>query len=347
MTDRKLKALTGVVAGVATGAWLLAAQAAAAAEPGEGTTLRVGRATWDTGWFHTEIYVQALKDLGYEIEGPTTLDNPALYQSIAQGDIDFEVNGWFPIHNTYLDKVGDAVELVGYVVKGGALQGYLIDKATYEKHGIDNLEDFKKPEVKELFDTDDDGKAELVACPPGWGCELQIKHHLDAYELRDHVDPIKAGYSASMADAISRYKNGKPIFFYTWTPNWTVGELALGEDVVWIEVPFPSLTEEQKQYEDATTVQGILGCVDDPCEIGWPVNDIRPVLNAEFAKNNPAARRLFEVASVPLSDISAQNAKMFDGEDRKDDIVRHARQWIEDNRETYEGWLKQAREAAM
>jgi glycine betaine/proline transport system substrate-binding protein len=26
--------------------------------PGEGTTVRMGQATWDTGWFHAEIYKQ-------------------------------------------------------------------------------------------------------------------------------------------------------------------------------------------------------------------------------------------------------------------------------------------------
>ena len=41
-----------------------------------------------------------------------------------------------------------------------------------------------------------------------------------------------------MADAIARYKNGKSVLFYTWTPNWTVGALKLGKDVVLIEVPY-------------------------------------------------------------------------------------------------------------
>lgn len=342
----KQRSPSSLIASITTVAWLLVGQAIAAAQPGEGKTLRVGRATWDTGWFHAALYIQAFKDLGYTIDGPTTLKNPALYQSISQGDLDFTVNGWFPLHNTYLEKLGDGIELVGYVARGGALQGYLIDKATHEKHGVDNIEDFKDPKVKRLFDTDNDGKAELVACPPGWGCELQIEHHVDVYGLQDHVDTIKAEYSVSMADTIGRYRTGESVFFYAWTPSWTLGVLELGKDVVWIEVPYPSLTEAQKEFEGVTTVEDVPGCVDDPCEIGWPVNDIRPVLNAQFAKDNPAARRLFEVASVPLEDIFTQNMKMFTGEDSKEDIERHARQWIAENHETYETWLEQAQEAA-
>jgi len=32
-----------------------------------------------------------------------------------------------------------------------------------------------------------------------------------------------------MADALARYKNGKSVLFYTWTPNWTVGAFKLGK----------------------------------------------------------------------------------------------------------------------
>jgi glycine betaine/proline transport system substrate-binding protein len=54
-----------------------------------------------------------------------------------------------------------------------------------------------------------------VRTMPGWGCELVIVHQLEAYELEDAIEPIKAAYSASMADAMGRYQGGEPIFFYT------------------------------------------------------------------------------------------------------------------------------------
>ncbi len=318
---------------------------AMAAEPGAGKVVRPARATWDTGWFQTEVYVKALEELGYDVRKPTTLDNPPFYQAVAQGDVDFWVNGWFPLHNTYRSSFEPGATTVGYVAQGGALQGYLIDKRTADKYGITSLEDLKKPEIRRLFDTDDDGKAELVACPPGWGCELVIGHHLDAYKLRDVVDPIKASYSASMADAIGRYKQGEPILFYTWTPNWTVGVLKPGTDVVWLEVDHPSLPDEQKELEDQTTVKGVEGCVDDPCEMGWPANDIRPVANKKFLDENPAAKKLFEVVRIPLEDIFAQNAKMNAGEDSAEDIQRHAEEWIAANRDTFDQWLAEARKA--
>lgn len=337
-----LRLCAGVVALLA----LAPAQAPAADLPGNGKGIQMARATWDTGWFHAEIYRRALEDLGYAVPEPITLDNPPFYQAVGQGDVDLWVNGWFPLHNTYKETFQPGAEIIGYVAEGGALQGYLVDKKTADAHGITNVEDFKKPEIRELFDSNGDGKAEMVACPPGWGCELVIEHQLDAYELRDSVEPIKAAYSASMADAIGKYKSGEPIFFFTWTPNWTVGILAPGKDVVWIEVPFPSLPDDQKELEDETTIDDVPGCVENPCKIGWPANDIRPVANVEFLEENPAVKKLLEVMQIPLEDINAQNAKMNAGEDTSKDLVRHAEEWIEQNKEQYDDWLQQAKDAA-
>jgi glycine betaine/proline transport system substrate-binding protein len=315
--------------------------------PGEGTTVRMAQATWDTGWFHAAIYKQLLEELGYSVEGPTTLDNPPFYQAVAQGDLDLWVNGWFPLHNTYESTFSAGAEKVGHVAEGGALEGYLVDKASVEEFDIKTLEDFKRPEVKEAFDRNGDGKADLVACPPGWGCEVVIEHHLDAYDLRDHVNPVKAGYAASMADAIAANEEGTPILFYTWTPNWTVDELKPGQDVMWIEVPEVNLPEDQKDLEDAATLAGVEGCIDDPCTLGFPANDIRPVANSDFLEENPAVRTLLEEASIPIDDIFAQNARMNEGEGDAEDIERHAGEWIEENSDLVAGWLSAAREAAM
>ncbi|MEX2642458.1 MAG: glycine betaine/L-proline ABC transporter substrate-binding protein ProX [Acetobacterales bacterium] len=333
----------------AAAAMLLTLPGAAQAqnEPGEGTTINMARATWDTGWFQAEIYKQMLAELGYDIPRVTTLDNPPFYQSVGQGDMDLWVNGWFPLHNSYRDAFEPGATMVGNVARGGALQGYLVDRKTAEEHDITSLEDFKKDEIKKLFDSNGNGKAEMVACPPGWGCETVIEHHLDAYDLRDHVEPVKASYSASMADALARYRNGEPIFFYTWTPNWTVGLLKPGEDVVWIQVDHPDLPESQKDLEDKTTLAGVTGCVADPCQMGWPANDIRPVANVEFLEENPAVRTLLETASIPIGDIFAQNAMMNAGEDSQEDIAAHAEAWIEKNRDTVDDWLQQARKSAQ
>ena len=315
--------------------------------PGKGVTVQPARATWTTGFFLEAIYSRALKELGYNVKDPKKLANPIFYQSVYNGDVDFWANGWFPIHYAQLPKNFDEkASMVGYIVKAGGIQGYLVSKKDAEKFGIKTLADFKRDDVKKAFDANNDGKADLVACPPGWGCEKVISHHISAYGLEDDVNPIKAAYEASMADAVARYNAGEPIFFYTWAPNWTIFKLKPGKDVVWIGVPELIPAESQKGMEEALVATGIEGAVSDPLKVGWIANDIRVVANNNFIEKNPAAKKLFEVMSIPLADIASQNNRMFDGENTEEDIARHVDEWIAGHKATWEGWLAEARKAA-
>jgi len=319
-----------------------------AAQIGQGRTIRMARATWDTGWFQVEIFKQLFQKLGYTVEGPRTYDNDDFYQAVARGDVDVWVNGWFPLHQTHLtgNAMQDAIEVVGFEVQGGALQGYLVDKATADALDITSLADFNRPEVIAAFDPDGNGQANLIGCNVGWGCEQIIEHHLDAYQLRASVEHIQGDYGPLMLNTISQYENGDSIFFYTWTPNWTVGALIPGQDVVWIEVPRPSLPEGQSHLEDNTTLAQLEGCVNTPCQLGFPPNDIRTVANSAFLEANPAVRSLLEAVTIPLSDITAQNARLLAGEDEQEDIARHAAEWIIDYQSEVDQWLANAIAAA-
>jgi len=316
-------------------------------KPGMGVEVNPGRATWNTGYFQEALVRTGLKELGYEVNKPKELQNPLFYQSLALGDLDYWTNGWFPIHYSQQPKNFDKrAEEIGYVVKAGGLQGYLVSKKDAEKFKITSLDDFKRDEVKKAFDANGDGKADLTACPPGWGCEKTISHHFKVYDLDDHINPIKAGYSASMADALGRYQSGKPIFFYTWAPNWTIFKLKPGQDVVWINVPEIKPTEAQKAQVERLTASGIEGAVTDPIKLGFIIADIRIVANKQFLAKNPAAKKFFELFTLPLSDINEQNTRMEEGEKSEEDIQRHVGEWIDKNRGEWDSWLEAARNAA-
>ena len=288
--------------------------------------IKMGKADWDTGFFQAEIYKKALEKMGYKVSGPTVMKPQVFYVAAAAGDMDLWVNGWFENHNTYVNEAMGKVKPVGYVVEKGGLQGYLIDKKTADKFNIKSIMDIKK-HAKE-FDINSDGKADMVACPPGWGCEKIITKHFEELGLGEFINPLKADYSASMADTISRYKNGKSILFYTWTPNWSVGTLKLGEDVVWIEAPY-SDTKEVK-VPNATKPK---------LNMGFAVNDIRAAANVDFLKANPKVEKMLKKASIPLADIAEQNLKMNAGEKSEKAIKKHAEDWIKANQSTFDSWI--------
>ncbi len=317
-------------------------------KPGEGVTVNPARATWNTGFFQEALVRHGLGELGYDVEKPKDLQNPIAYKSIALGDIDYWTNGWFPIHNSQMPKdFYEKGDVLGYVIKAGGVQGYMVSKKEADEFGIKSLDDFKRDEVKKAFDKDGDGKADLTACPPGWGCEATIEFHLETYGLKDHINPIKASYEASMADALAAYKTGKPAFFYTWAPNWTLFKFKPGEDAVWINVPKIVPREDQKSAEDRMTVSGIEGAVTDPVMMGFVVSDIRIAANKKFLEANPAAKKFFEVFTLPLSDINEQNTRMNEGEKSDKDIAAHVDEWIAKNKATWDGWLTEARKAAQ
>lgn len=341
---------TGVlllIAGMLLAACNLDGSTVGTATPSEKTVI-MGRATWETGWFQAEIFRVLLQELGYTVPEPVTLAPEAFYPAAASGEYHLWANGWFPLHYAYLedDEVQGKLQLVGYQARAGALQGYLIDKKTADELGITNLGALRDPEIAAVFDRDGNGKADLIGCEPDWGCARVVEHHLNVYDLRETVEHRQGPYDASMLEVIERYQQGEPVLYQTWTPNWTITRLVPGEDVVWLEVPFASLPAEQRAMESLTTLDGLRGCVADPCLIGWPPNDIRAVANSDFLRDHPAVRRLLEQVQIPLEDIASQNALMFAGEDRPVDIQRHAREWMMQHQAQVDQWLAEARDAA-
>ncbi len=321
--------------------------ALASEAPGKGKTVNPARATWNTGFFQEALVRKGLEELGYKVKKPKDLQNPIFYKSVSLGDVDYWTNGWFPNHDSQLPKnFYDKAGKYGYVAKAGGLQGYLVSKKEVEQFNIQSLDDFKRDEVKKAFDKNNDGKADLTACPPGWGCENVIAHHMEVYDLEEHINPVKASYEAGMASALAAYKSGEPIFFYTWAPNWTIFKLKPGEDVMWINVPEIMPKESQKSAVERMTVSGIEGAVSDPVKLGFVVSDIQIVANKKFIAENPAAEKFFEVFTLPLEDINEQNTRMNEGEKSAQDIQRHVDEWIAENTDKWNSWLDEARKAA-
>ena len=289
--------------------------------------VKMAKANWDTGYFQAEIYKQALEKMGHTVTEPKAIKPSVFYVAAAAGDLDLWVNGWFGTHDSYIKEAKGKVKTVGYVMKKGGLQGYLIDKKSADSLGIKSVMDIKKHAAK--FDSNGDGKADMVACPPGWGCEKQITKHFAELGLGDFINPVKADYSASMADVVAKYKNGKPVLFYTWTPNWTVGALKLGTDVVWIEVPYSQ-----------TKKVSVSNATKSKINMGFGADDIRPAANTDFLKANKDIEKMLKKASIPLADIAAQNMKMNAGEKSEKAIKKHAAAWIKANQATFDSWLK-------
>ena len=103
------------------------------AMPGKGVEVRPGRADWNTGYFQEALYSLALEELGYDVQDHQELGPPLFYNAVAQGDLDFWANAWFPLHTQFEATWSQGAEIAGTVIPSGGVQGYLVDKASVEK----------------------------------------------------------------------------------------------------------------------------------------------------------------------------------------------------------------------
>ena len=334
VATRRLAAITGLALS------LLSTNALAVEPhlPGKGVSVQPVKGTVDEEAFQTLLVSRALEKLGYRVEPSKDLENGTQHVAVAHGDATFTATHWLPLHQAFYDNNGgDKVFYRQGVYSNNAIQGYLIDKATADKHQITNLMQLKEPQLAALFDSDGDGKADLTGCNPGWGCELAINKHLKGLGLESSITHRQGNYPALIADTITRFKAGQPVLYYTWTPYWVSNELKPGQDVVWLEVPFSSLPGEQK---------GLDTKLPNGKNYGFVVNNQQIVANKAWAEKNPAAATLFETMQLPVADINAQNHLMSQGQNKPADIERHVDGWIKAHQATFDGWIAKAKAAA-
>ncbi len=346
-TSRPAPAARSKAKFVALSAALALVLAACGTAEDDSGAVSMARANWSSGYMQAAIYAELIEELGYEVTDPAdnTLDPNAFYPALGTGQYDLWVNGWFPLHDLYLtgelltgQEVDLPIEPVGYQVASGALQGYMIDKATADSLGITQLTDLQDPSVAQAFDRDGDGLADLMGCNKGWGCNQVIDDHLAEFGLSGTVEQIAGDYSELIREVQDAIAAGESALFYAWTPNWTFSALPPGEDAIWLHA------QSMPGEEGMSSVPGLRGCAWDPCNLAFPVSSIRAVGNSDFLDDNPQIRRLLERVTIPLSDIAAQNAEMASERSYSEEQIQaDALEWIAANRDQVDGWLAYAR----
>ena len=312
---------------------------AASALPGAGIKVQGLQSPLSEETFQTLLVNKAMEKLGYDVLPIKEVEYPASHIAVANGDATFIADHWNPQHAEFYKQAGGDEKLSrkGAYSKDAA-QGYLIDKKTAFKYNITNIGQLTDPKLAKLFDADGDGKADMTGCTPGWGCEGIVEHQLTVFKLRDTITHHQGSYAPLIADTITRFKAGKPVLYYTWTPYWVSAQMRPGIDVVWLEVPFTSLPGEQAKLGTK---------LPNGKNYGFVINKQQIVGNKKFIEANPAAAKLFEIMALPVADINAQNMRMSQGENTSADIERHTNGWIKAHQKTFDSWIAQSLAAAQ
>ena len=333
--------------------------------PGEGVRVRLARADWSTGFFQAALYRALLQELGYEVSDPAerTLDPSTAYTAMAQGEFDFWVNGWYPLHRDgyYTDTlgdgsaVGDHIVPVGEQMIAGGLQGFLVTKSFAEEHAISTLDDLDgNPTALADFDETDpvpgNGSADIYGCPQTWTC-ADIIDSITSLSGWSNIRQFTAGYDAMHAEAASRASRGEPMIIYTWTPSHYIASLVPGHRVVWLGVervlddsnPLGRAGGEDWDQRPGTAAVDPAQCPDaaehGSCRLGWQTADILVTARNSFLEANPAAAKLFELVKLDPIDVSNQIMAQEQGASPADLAAR----WIADHRNQADTWLATAR----
>nr|WP_310617850.1 glycine betaine/L-proline ABC transporter substrate-binding protein ProX [Pantoea cypripedii] len=306
--------------------------------PGKGVSVQPIKSPLAEETFQTELVGRGLTQLGYDVKPAQEVDYSVIYASVASGDATFSAVDWEPLQSEmYKSAGGDKKFFRAGPLISGAAQGYLIDRKTAEKYHITDLSQLKDPKIARLFDTTGNGKASLTGCEPGWACGKVIDAQIKAYGLSQTVEQNQGSYSAMIADVLARYKAGKPVLYYTWTPYWVSFVLKPGQDVVWLTVPF-SASPAGQPAEETRLPNGK--------NYGFSVNTENIIANKEWADKNPAAKKLFSLMKIPLQDISEQNLSMHQGKDSEEDISAQVDGWISAHQDEFNRWITEAKKAA-
>jgi glycine betaine/proline transport system substrate-binding protein len=161
-----------------------------------------------------------------------------LFQGLKGGDTHVTMEIWLPNQSIGWEE---ALELGEVVSVGKSLVGdwqstFVIPAYIAEQYpDLKTPQDLAKPEFQELFSTADSrGMARLVACVPGWSCELVNDDQIEAYGLTDHLHVIKPGSQDAMfSEIFGSYEKEEPWLGYMWG----TGDPALKLDLVRLEEP--------------------------------------------------------------------------------------------------------------
>lgn len=316
--------------------------------PGAGKTVRyVQGDSLGGNYVVVQVVSRGLKAMGYDVK-LSTMNMTLFFPAVAQGDVDISTDVNFPQREPAFQPVSQKASIVGNgMIRGGGINGYLIDKKTATAHNITSLAQLKEPKIATLFSKDGkEGKASLISCDPGWSCGIVVEHQIDKFGLKDTVREVRGKYEALMVETVAKAKSGQPVFYYAWSPSWVTNSLVPGVDVVWLPTPADALPPSVSNKGSAL-VKGVEGCAGgaDPCRMAMASWNWVSVANNGFLAANPAVKRLLEQVSFPSNTWSHWESTISKAGGSPSVVNRLTDEWVATNKSQLDEWVQEALKA--
>ena len=259
-------------------------------------------------------------------------NNTAIYGAMDRGKGEIEVHPdvWLPNQSAYTDEfVRDkkTVRLSKNSYEGN--QGYCVAQWFAKKMNITAIEDLGRPEVVKAMDSDGNGMGEFWIGADGWASANVNQVKLREYRLYDAgIEPIRAAEAVKNARVLDSIKKKEGYAFYCYKPHAIWGMA----DVVMLEEP-PFDPEKYKMIqpkEDPDWYNKSYVATKDALkniQIAWAVS---------LESKSPAIVGFFEKFQLTADDVSWM---AFEISVQKRDPAEVAREWMNNNKATVDGWL--------
>lgn len=261
----------------------------------EEPTISFADVDWDSVQVHNRIAAFILEHgYGYQsqfIPGKTI----PLFEGVARGDIDVEMECWIKYQQEAYDKhiaAGDVIDLGSnfpdsregwlvptYIIEGDADRG--IEPMAPDLKSVDDL-----PRYWELFkDPEDPSKGRFYSSPPGNEAEIINEGKFDAYGLNEYYNIMLPGSNmAVVGSMVAAYEKGEPWLGYYWEPTWVLGRL----DMTYVEEPPYDKEVWETNY----------GC-------SWPSGPVNIVVHKSFPDRFPEVVEFLENYETTLEQNNA------------------------------------------
>ena len=233
------------------------------------------------------------------------------------------------------------------------VQGFLVTKTWAEDNNISTIDQINRDEsLWSQFDSDGNGKGEILGCPESWTCDDIIESQIafgNGTEPWDNMEETKAEYDALFAEMVNRVNAGEPGILYTWSPASYLTVLVPGDNVLWLSVeavlddsnPLGKEGGENHQQEGGFTAFGADMCT-QPCQLGWSAADIQVSARTEMLDSTPFLRDLFPLIKPSILDISFLQVDQTDGDGSQAHVAQLASGWMADNADMVASWIADA-----
>ncbi len=277
---------------------------------------------WSSQLVGAEVVGELLKMVGEKVEY-INMDSQAVYQAMADGDIDL-------VHEIWEGAFGASYEKAK---AGGGIEEILTHDAVtredwwYPNHveklcpGLPDWKALDKCSDK-FARADSGGKGVFIGGPVDW-----LKHDAEKVEALGMNFMVK---NAGSADAIwaeldAGVAQGKAVVVFNWSPNF-------------IGAKYPGKFVEFPKHDPACTKDPAWGINKTALyDCGNPASGyLKLAVNADFKKNHPNGYKLMKQMNFSGPDIDKMaNYKDTDGLE----VSAAAQKWLDDHKSKWEPWV--------